>query len=542
MPLLLASAVAMAEAAFVLQPTVYTHALRAARPAQGRLRTLRGHRAPRMCQNALADELCSSPDQGRAAHDRAAELFSGPVSERPWGALFTAMATSQTFRQKMWAKQPFVVEAEAAGTAGSSFVTRSFVMDDVAEFIGQYPSQYAAQGALSPDGKGGWYMKKVGVGQDAMMTFADVEESLTKGTVVLNSAGAYLTPLAAISLATLESFQLPVGLNVYITAPGMTVSAPPHTDKQDVFVLQTQGSKHWRVFAPPAPSNKPAADPYARGKGPDDFAVADLQEPLIETNLKPGQLLYIPAGFPHTTDTLQGGDSGDCASVHLTIGLDTHIWGLDYSFLREVALRRQKQKTLFHVGGADRDVTSLAHEVYFGLMEPLPLGFLSVELLAAEEGAQGSRADRGDAALKEIVEGMALGLAGKMKAAEPERFSEAAEALVETLELREVCMQSVLHYRKVMEVQRRMYLDGKHAITPSPNSLVRVQHYMSLLDNVMQQMLGWSMGGADAGAATATVSAPAAAAAGAAGGSSGKGKGMGMGMGGSKGGKKGKKK
>lgn len=228
--------------------------------------------------------------------------------------------------------------------------------------------------------------------------------------------------------------------------------------------------------------------------------------------------------------------------MHLTIGLDTHIWGLDYSFLREVALRRQKQKTLFHVGGADRDVTSLAHEVYFGLMEPLPLGFLSVELLAAEEGAQGSRADRGDAALKEIVEGMALGLAGKMKAAEPERFSEAAEALVETLELREVCMQSVLHYRKVMEVQRRMYLDGKHAITPSPNSLVRVQHYMSLLDNVMQQMLGWSMGGADAGAATATVSAPAAAAAGAAGGSSGKGKGMGMGMGGSKGGKKGKKK
>ena len=63
--------------------------------------------------------------------------------------------------------------------------------------------------------------------------------------------------------------------------------------------------------------------------------------------------------------------------------------------------------------------------------------------------------------LKEIVEGMALGLAGKMKAAEPERFSEAAEALVETLELREVCMQSVLHYRKVMEVQAPSAIDRK---------------------------------------------------------------------------------
>ena len=44
--------------------------------------------------------------------------------------------------------------------------------------------------------------------------------------------------------------------------------------------------------------------------------------------LTPGQLLYMPAGFPHTTDTL------DCAlenepSVHLTLGVDTHIWGLD---------------------------------------------------------------------------------------------------------------------------------------------------------------------------------------------------------------------
>jgi hypothetical protein len=53
------------------------------------------------------------------------------------------------------------MEAAAAGTAGSSFVTRSFNMEDVAQYVGQYPSSYAAQGALSPDGKGGWYMKKV---------------------------------------------------------------------------------------------------------------------------------------------------------------------------------------------------------------------------------------------------------------------------------------------------------------------------------------------------------------------------------------------
>ena len=374
----------------------------------------------------IEGELNSSPDSGRATHDRVTELFADSLSDRPWEALFTALATSSTFRDKLWNKEPFLVEAGAAGTAGSSFVTRSFGMDDVAQYIGQYPHQYAAQGTLSPDGKGGWYMKKVGManGQNAMMTFADVQDALTKGTVVLNSAGAYLSPLAAISLATLESFQMPVGLNVYITAPGMKVSAPPHTDKQDVFVLQTQGSKHWRVFAPPPPSNKKGTDAYARGKGPDQLSLDELQAPLIETNLKEGQMLYIPAGYPHTTDTLSEGQSGP--SLHLTIGLDTHIWGLDYAFLREVALRRQKMKTLFQLTGVDRDATALDSALYFSLTEPLPLGFLSSSLLHTRPlpSPPRSRLAQGEADLQVIIESMTASLAAKIKAAEPQRFTE----------------------------------------------------------------------------------------------------------------------
>jgi hypothetical protein len=84
------------------------------------------------------------------------------------------------------------------------------------------------------------------------------------------------------------------GLNLYITAPGMKTSAPPHTDKQDVFVLQAQGSKHWRVYTPPPPANKMSADPYARGKGPDKLMLEELDSPVIDTVLQPGQLLYMP--------------------------------------------------------------------------------------------------------------------------------------------------------------------------------------------------------------------------------------------------------
>ena len=62
---------------------------------------------------------------------------------------------------------------------------------------------------------------------------------------------------AAQCVAALDAFGLPAGLNLYLTAANTPVSAPPHTDKQDVFVLQTAGRKRWRVFAPPPPANKP---------------------------------------------------------------------------------------------------------------------------------------------------------------------------------------------------------------------------------------------------------------------------------------------
>jgi len=189
------------------------------------------------------------------ALDRTTELFSNTVANRPWEALFTSLAASDTFRSKAWARE--AVKMDDVPALGS-FVTDCFTMSDIEKHVEEYPSSYAAQGTLSPDGNGGWFMKRVGTAQaaDAPTKFSDLQKSLKEGTCVLNSAGAYISPLAAVSLAVLEAMQLPVGLNLYITAPNMQTSAPPHTDKQDVFVLQAQGAKHWRVYgAPPPPTS-----------------------------------------------------------------------------------------------------------------------------------------------------------------------------------------------------------------------------------------------------------------------------------------------
>ena len=68
---------------------------------------------------------------------------------------------------------------------------------------------------------------------------------------MINSAGGFIPELAMICYDIVKAIKLPVAVNMYLTNRGQKTSAPPHTDKQDVFVLQTSGYKHWKVYKPP---------------------------------------------------------------------------------------------------------------------------------------------------------------------------------------------------------------------------------------------------------------------------------------------------
>lgn len=214
--------------------------------------------------------------------------------------------------------------------------------------------------------------------EEAKLHPEDVLQAMNKksGTVVFNSAGTSVGPLASVCLDATEAFQLPVAINLYLTAAGQVTSAPPHTDKQDVFVLQTQGRKHWRVYAPPTPGRKPGASPFARGKEKDILSLDELGPPLIDTVLEPGQVLYMPSAFPHTTDTVQGiaDEASAEPSVHLTLGVDSHIWGLTFATLREYVLRRL---------GEDADEQPPAcmadSSVFMSFNEALPLGCMEAK-------------------------------------------------------------------------------------------------------------------------------------------------------------------
>ena len=387
---------------------------------------------------------------------------------------FTALAGSEEFARDTFARKPLLIE-ETPGVA------ESFTLADLREAVdGDFLD--AGRGVPDVNAPGGWKMAPVSQPrgasfEDAKMRYVDVADAMKKGTVVFNSAGAHIAPLGTMCLAALDAFDVPNCLNLYVTAKGTSTSAPPHTDKQDVFVLQSCGAKRWRVYEPPAPAKKPNADPLARGKAHDSLEMSELGEPLIDTVLAPGQILYVPAGFPHTTDTLNTAAAGAASaddSVHLTIGLDTHIWGLNYAAMRAGALAR--------AGLPDKlNVHALPANDYWRLMGvPPSVGFL--------------KHHQGDSSHDAETVGQMLSC---MRLAEPSRWADTPdEELVGALEAPAIASQLGRHTQSVVSVQRDMYLDAARDVRPdAPGmprvSMFRVKEHMARLESAMEGHLLW---------------------------------------------------
>jgi hypothetical protein len=102
-----------------------------------------------------------------------------------------------------------------------------------------------------------------------------------------------------------------VHTNIYIT-PGEVSGFGPHYDAHDVFIFQISGAKHWKIY-------KPVFDlPHA--SQPFRSQMFRPCAPLLELDIEPGDLLYLPRGFVHTTNT------SDCASAHVTLGVTVYTW------------------------------------------------------------------------------------------------------------------------------------------------------------------------------------------------------------------------
>jgi hypothetical protein len=73
----------------------------------------------------------------------------------------------------------------------------------------------------------------------------------------------------------------------------------------DSFIVQTEGRKLWRVFAPNDKLRHPIVDLDMpdRGKNGDVLFLEDVGSLLLDVSLDTGDLLYLPRGHPHATST-----------------------------------------------------------------------------------------------------------------------------------------------------------------------------------------------------------------------------------------------
>ena len=65
----------------------------------------------------------------------------------------------------------------------------------------------------------------------------------------------------------------------------------PHLDQYDVFIIQGEGKRHWRVGLP-----DPTVKQFAQNK---KLLQVEQFEAVIDCILEPGDILYIPPGCPH---------------------------------------------------------------------------------------------------------------------------------------------------------------------------------------------------------------------------------------------------
>lgn len=84
-----------------------------------------------------------------------------------------------------------------------------------------------------------------------------------------------------------------------------------------MYVLQIEGAKRWRVYAPPRGHVLP------RASSP-DFCEADLGAPVLDALLEPGDMLYLPRGAVHQAVAAAGPPS-----LHLTLSANQRRSWLD---------------------------------------------------------------------------------------------------------------------------------------------------------------------------------------------------------------------
>jgi lysine-specific demethylase/histidyl-hydroxylase NO66 len=159
---------------------------------------------------------------------------------------------------------------------------------------------------------------------------AKVDVFLSTGASLIANDIQALTPrLRDLAAVLSRTFAAKVGANAYLSFGGVRAFAT-HFDPHEVFAVQIDGEKVWRLYE-------------SRADNPVDFPVPDDQlpawfqrtrgKPMLDVHMKPGDVLYLPRGWYHDALAEPG------ASLHVTWSITPLYGRILFSLLENAALQ-----------------------------------------------------------------------------------------------------------------------------------------------------------------------------------------------------------
>jgi ribosomal protein L16 Arg81 hydroxylase len=221
--------------------------------------------------------------------------------------------TREIFFDAYWEKKPL-----HSGRADPQFYQHLITIADLERMIAspeaRYPAiQLSRGGAYFPPEA---FTEEARFGTDVFSGVPNLQrinaEYRAGATVVMPALHRTWNPLAQLCARIESELNHVAHANAYLT-PGNTSGFTPHYDTHEVLVLQIAGEKRWRIYAPPIhlPHRKQPFNP---------LGYSLPAKPSMEIDLAPGDLLYLPRGYIHTTNT-----SGT-RSAHITVGIAVYTW------------------------------------------------------------------------------------------------------------------------------------------------------------------------------------------------------------------------
>ncbi|HEY4366445.1 MAG TPA: cupin domain-containing protein [Steroidobacteraceae bacterium] len=149
-------------------------------------------------------------------------------------------------------------------------------------------------------------------GVSAPVNSAKVKALMGLGaSLIANHIHRICPEVAAVGHMLEGEFAARVVANVYCSFKHVQ-AFQTHYDLHDVFAVQTEGEKTWRVYE--ARADAPVA-PLPPGEEGEKWLIASRGRLLMEAHMKPGDVLYLPRGQYH--DALTGSQG----SLHVTFGV-----------------------------------------------------------------------------------------------------------------------------------------------------------------------------------------------------------------------------